>query len=197
MWLLLSTIPLVWTLVLTVHLARNYRVLVRLVRWTAWVYLLVLSVVAAEVLREGFIVLKPPSCTTTANSHAPHTNHNNIHNENYYHGNCHDFIQGGRGGVVADIGAWWFAWFVVVALSAVFPLLLVPAVGLPVLLLRHPAFRLVVDFGLARLGWTAAVYNPAVFWYGGVLRPLGAAAAAGGEWVAGVVQRALSEGGKA
>ncbi|KAK6846245.1 hypothetical protein PG987_001433 [Apiospora arundinis] len=152
MWLLLCTIPLVWTFVLTIHLARNYRVLLRLVRWTAWVYLLVLSVVAAEVLREGFL----------------------------------------GGGVVADVGAWWFAWFVVVALSAVFPLLLVPAVGLPVLLLRHPAFRLVVDFGLARLGWTAAVYNPVVFWYGDVLKPFADFAVLKGEWVAEVVQRALA-----
>ncbi|KAK8022928.1 hypothetical protein PG991_006809 [Apiospora marii] len=190
MWLLLSTVPLVWSLVLTVHLARNYRVLVRLVRWTAWVYLLVLSVVAAEVLREGFIVLKPPSTSPT-----PNTNTNtNTNNDNYYnsggYGNGNDFLQGARGGVVADVGAWWFAWFVVVALSAVFPMLLVPAVGLPVLLLRHPAFRLVVDFGLARLGWTAAVYNPAGFWYGGVLRPL----VGWGEWVAGVVQGAFSGG---
>ncbi|KAK8115858.1 hypothetical protein PG984_012360 [Apiospora sp. TS-2023a] len=181
MWLLLSTIPLVWTLVLTVHLARNYRVLLRLVRWTAWVYLLVLSVVAAEVLREGFIVLKPPATTNT--------NNNDINN----HNSGGEFV-GGRGGVVADVGAWWFAWFVVVALSAVFPLLLVPAVGLPVLLLRHPAFRLVVDFGLARLGWTAAVYNPAVFWYGNVLRPLAGAAAVKGEWVARVMQQAFSDG---
>ncbi|KAK8084306.1 hypothetical protein PG997_005577 [Apiospora hydei] len=163
MWLLLFTIPLVWTCVLTIHLARNYRVLLHLVRWTAWVYLLVLSVVAAEVLREGFIVLKPPTAT----------NHNNCENNNVNSGS--GFLQG-RGGVVADVGAWWFAWFVVVALSAAFPLLLVPAVGLPVLLLRHPAFRLVIDFGLARLGWTGAVYNPAVFWYGSVLRPLAAAA---------------------
>lgn len=194
MWLLLSTIPLVWTLVLTVHLARNYRVLLRLVRCTAWVYLLVLSVVAAEVLREGFIVLKPPS-TTTPNTNA--NNINNINTENYNggnNGNGNDFAWG-RGGVVADVGAWWFAWFVVVALSAMFPLLLVPAVGLPVLLLRHPAFRLVIDVGLARLGWTAAVYNPAVFWYGNVLRPLLAAAVGRGEWVAGVVQRAFSDGG--
>ncbi|KAK8044518.1 hypothetical protein PG993_004542 [Apiospora rasikravindrae] len=174
MWLLLFTIPLVWTVVLTIHLARNYRVLLHLVRWTAWVYLLVLSVVAAEVLREGFIVLKPPTDTD---------DNNNIRGSG--------FLQG-RGGVVADVGAWWFAWFVVVALSAAFPLLLVPAVGLPVLLLRHPAFRLVIDFGLARLGWTAAAYNPAVFWYGSVLRPFAAAALLRGEWVAGAVQRAFA-----
>ncbi|KAK7942613.1 uncharacterized protein PG986_011726 [Apiospora aurea] len=184
MWLLLFTIPLVWTLVLTVHLACNYRVLLHLVRWTAWVYLLVLSVVAAEVLREGFIVLKPP----TATDHNNCENNNNNNNINRGSG----FLQG-RGGVVADVGAWWFAWFVVVALSAAFPLLLVPAVGLPVLLLRHPAFRLVIDFGLARLGWTGAVYNPAVFWYGSVLRPLAAAAVLRGEWVAGVVQRAFTD----
>ncbi|KAK7991588.1 hypothetical protein PG988_000382 [Apiospora saccharicola] len=185
MWLLLSTIPLVWTLVLTVHLARNYRVLLRLVRWTAWVYLLVLSVVAAEVLREGFIVLKPPATTNT--------NNNDINNNN----NSGSEFVGGRGGVVADVGAWWFAWFVVVALSAVFPLLLVPAVGLPVLLLRHPAFRLVVDFGLARLGWTAAVYNPAVFWYGNVLRPLVAAATGRGSglpgWCSGLFRMGLGD----
>ncbi|KAK8097833.1 uncharacterized protein PG998_013319 [Apiospora kogelbergensis] len=182
MWLLLFTIPLVWTFVLTIHLARHYRVLVRLVRWTAWVYLLILSVVAAEVLREGFIVLKPT-----------HTNHHHHHHSD--NGNTEGgFLQrgGGGGGVVADVGAWWFAWFVVVALSAVFPLLLVPAVGLPVLLLRHPAFRLVVDFGLARLGWTAAVYNPVGFWYGGVIKPLAAAVAFRSEWVAGVVERALA-----
>ncbi|KAK8068956.1 hypothetical protein PG994_005572 [Apiospora phragmitis] len=151
MWLLLFTIPL-----------------------TAWVYLLVLSVVAAEVFREGFLVLKPPS-----------SSNNNDSND------TDSFVRGAgglRGGVVADFGTWWFAWFAVVALSAAFPLLLVPAAGLPVLLLRHPAFRLVVDFGLVRLGWTAAVYNPAVFWYGCVLRPLAAAAAVRAEWVARVVQ---------
>ncbi|KAK8878914.1 hypothetical protein PGQ11_000208 [Apiospora arundinis] len=183
MWLLLCTIPLVWTFVLTIHLARNYRVLLRLVRWTAWVYLLVLSVVAAEVLREGFLVLKPT-----------HINHNTPKINNADSEKPPQFLQGGSrgGGVVADVGAWWFAWFVVVALSAVFPLLLVPAVGLPVLLLRHPAFRLVVDFGLARLGWTAAVYNPVVFWYGDVLKPFADFAVLKGEWVAEVVQRALA-----
>ena len=44
------------TAVLTFHLLRDYRTLLRLVRWTVWIYLLLLALTSSEVLREGVVV---------------------------------------------------------------------------------------------------------------------------------------------
>lgn len=133
MLIFILAIPLVWTLVLTVHLVQNYRLLLRLLRWTLWIYLFLLVIVMSEVLREGLRV-------------------------------------NGDGDFVRDMGFWWFAWAVLVVCAIPAPALLAPAAALPLVLWQHPPFRMLVDFGLARMGWTHAVYSP-VLWLLGRFAP--------------------------
>lgn len=64
---------------------------------------------------------------------------------------------------VQDMGFWWFMWALLIISGALLPWALVPATLLPVVLFSHPPFRMLINFGLARLGWTSMVYSP-VFW---------------------------------
>ncbi|KAI0446369.1 hypothetical protein F4803DRAFT_504595 [Xylaria telfairii] len=47
---------LVWNVVLTFHILHNWRFFLRVLRWSTTLYLVILGVLAAEVLREGLIV---------------------------------------------------------------------------------------------------------------------------------------------
>lgn len=94
-------------------------------RWTVWIYLLLLALTGSEVLREGVVVYS-----------------------------CGDVK------LVLDSSFWWLAWFATINLAARFPWLLVPAAAAPALLLRYTPLDVVVDYGLARLGWLDAVHSP-------------------------------------
>ncbi|KAI0204463.1 hypothetical protein F4808DRAFT_343313 [Astrocystis sublimbata] len=47
---------LIWNAVLTLHILHSWRLLLRVARWSATLYLVVLCLLAAEVLREGLVV---------------------------------------------------------------------------------------------------------------------------------------------
>ncbi|KAI0454158.1 hypothetical protein F5B21DRAFT_504649 [Xylaria acuta] len=47
---------LIWNIVLTLHILHNWRLFLRVVRWSTTLYLAILGVLAAEVLREGLVV---------------------------------------------------------------------------------------------------------------------------------------------
>lgn len=47
---------LIWNLVLTLHLLRDWRLLLRVLRWSTLLWLVLFGIFASEVLREGLIV---------------------------------------------------------------------------------------------------------------------------------------------
>ncbi|KAI1846424.1 hypothetical protein JX265_011897 [Neoarthrinium moseri] len=152
MYLLILGIPLAWTLVLTIHLLKNFRILLSLLRWTLWTYLFCFALLMSEVVREGL-------------------------------------MTNGDAAFVQDMGFWWFMWTLLIIAGALVPWALAPATLLPVVLFSHPPFRMLINFGLARLGWTALVYSP-VFWLATNLGPLlwelfkaGYGVLRGGSWV--------------
>ncbi|KAK9777950.1 hypothetical protein AB5N19_02670 [Seiridium cardinale] len=126
MYLLILAIPLIWTVVLTIHLLKNVRTLLSLLRWTLWTYLFIFAILMSEVVREGL-------------------------------------VTNGDRELVQDMGFWWFLWMLLVVSGALVPWALLPATCLPVVLLSHPPFRMLINFGLAQLGWTGVMYSP-VLW---------------------------------
>lgn len=114
-------------------------------RWTVWIYLLLLALTSSEVLREGVVVY---SC--------------------------------GNVKLVLDSSFWWLAWFATINLAALFPVLLVPAAVVPALLLRYTPLDVVVNYGLARLGWLDAVHSPVLATVPWAVRAASGAHAAGG-----------------
>lgn len=136
MYLLILAVPVIWTVVLTIFLLKNPRTLATLVRWTLWTYLFVLAMLLSEILREG---LAEPAADDILENAAGVDD---------------------RDALVQEAGLWWFLWALTVASGALTPWALAPAAAMPAVLLRYPPFRVLVDVGLARLGWTAAVYSP-------------------------------------
>ncbi|KAH6644933.1 hypothetical protein BKA67DRAFT_125083 [Truncatella angustata] len=163
MYLLILAVPLAWTLVLTIHLLKNLRTLLGLLRWTLWTYLFVFAMLMSEVVREGL---------TTNGDHE----------------------------IVQDMGFWWFLWTLLVVFGALVPWALLPATLLPLALFSHPPFRMLINFGLARLGWTGMMYSP-VIW---AASKLGSAVLGGwrsslgvlkmGGWVVALLERLNSPG---
>ncbi|KAI1637731.1 hypothetical protein F4809DRAFT_302844 [Biscogniauxia mediterranea] len=123
MLLFLITASLAWNLVLSFFVLRDPQLLLRVLRWSASLWLVAFGVLAAEVLREGLVV----------NGHAP------LH---------------------WDVRVAWTAWFLLVAASVVDWRLLVPAALLPLWFLSFPEVRLLLDYGLVRLGWVGLVHSP-------------------------------------
>ncbi|ETS78300.1 hypothetical protein PFICI_10362 [Pestalotiopsis fici W106-1] len=203
MYLLILAIPVTWTLVLTIYLLKNPRTLAGLLRWTLWTYLFVFAMLISEVVREGLKVQAAVDANTNSSR-----------------GNGHVFVVGDVGGsnsggslpdlynagmdhqeVVQDVGFWWFLWALLIVSGALTPWALVPATALPVVLLSHPPFRVLINYGLARLGWTAAVYNP-VLWAAAHLGSLlwtswrtVLSVVVKGDWAAWIIDKVVASGG--
>ncbi|KAF3026441.1 hypothetical protein E8E14_011989 [Neopestalotiopsis sp. 37M] len=180
MYLLILAIPVIWTLVLTVYLLKNPRTLVRLLRWTLWTYLFVFSMLVSEVVREGLMVQQAADAriyynkSGYSNAHKAIVNgpgNNNDASSHHHLGAASmytarddaDMMGGHHQELVQDVGFWWFLWALLIVSGALTPWALAPAAALPAVLLGHPPFRALLNHGLARLGWTAAVYSP-VLW---------------------------------
>lgn len=128
MLILLLSASLVWVAVLTFFVVKDYRLLLRVVRWSATIYLIGLGLVIPEILRVGLLVS----------------------GQEALHGSA----------VLA-----WAAWFGLAVLPAILDWrFLAPAALVPLWFLSDPEARVLLNYGLVRLGWLDAFYSPIWWW---------------------------------
>ncbi|KAI1427827.1 hypothetical protein F5Y12DRAFT_120445 [Xylaria sp. FL1777] len=113
----------VWTTVLTFFILSDWRLLLRVLRWSTSIWLVIFGILMSEVLREGLLVNGETS--------------------------LHWYVR-----------LAWTIWFVLVACSVIDWRFLVPAVALPLWFLSYPEVRMLVNYGLVRLGWLGVVHSP-------------------------------------
>ncbi|KAI1341300.1 hypothetical protein F5Y15DRAFT_422565 [Xylariaceae sp. FL0016] len=142
--LALST-SLVWTAVLTVFVVRDYRLLLRVFRWSTTIYLAIAGILAAEVLREGLVVGGGGGGGGSGHPGPLHASPSPSPSSSALHW---------------DVRVAWTAWFLLVAAALVNWRFLVPAVLLPAWWLSYPEVRMLLAYGVVRLRWTGAVYSP-------------------------------------
>ncbi|KAK7755459.1 hypothetical protein SLS62_002388 [Diatrype stigma] len=127
MLILLLSASLVWVAVLTFFVVTDYRLLLKVIRWSATIYLIGLGLIIPEILRVGLIV----------------------NGQEGLHGNA----------VLA-----WAAWFSLTVLAIVDWRFLVPASAVPMWFLSSAEARVLLNYGLVRLGWLDAFYSPIWWW---------------------------------
>lgn len=126
MLILLLSASLVWITVLTFFVIKDYRLLLKVIRWSATIYLIGLGLIIPEILRVGLIV----------------------NGQEGLHGNA----------ILA-----WAAWFSLTILAIVDWRFLVPASAVPMWFLSSAEARVLLNYGLVRLGWLDAFYSP-IWW---------------------------------
>ncbi|RYP93328.1 hypothetical protein DL770_000517 [Monosporascus sp. CRB-9-2] len=113
----------VWIVVLTFFVIKEYRLLLKVLRWSMTIYLITLGLVAPEILRAGLIV-------------------------------------NGQEDLHWDAILAWVAWFGLTVLSIVDWRFLLPAGSVPAWLFSRPETRVLLNYGLVKLGWLDAFYSP-------------------------------------
>ncbi|RYO94172.1 hypothetical protein DL762_000682 [Monosporascus cannonballus] len=114
---------LVWIVVLTFFVIKDYRLLLKIFRWPMTIYLIILGLVVPEILRAGLTV------------------------------NAQEDLHW-------DAILAWIAWFGPTVLSIFDWRFLLPAGGVPVWLFSRPETRVLLNYGLVKLGWLGAFYSP-------------------------------------
>ncbi|RYP72939.1 hypothetical protein DL769_004339 [Monosporascus sp. CRB-8-3] len=113
----------VWVVVLTFFVIKEYRLLLKVFRWSMTIYLVTLGLVVPEILRAGLTV-------------------------------------NGQEDLHWDAILAWIAWFGLTVLSIIDWRFLLPAGGVPVWLFSRPETRVLLNYGLVKLGWLDAFYSP-------------------------------------
>ncbi|RYP78692.1 hypothetical protein DL771_000359 [Monosporascus sp. 5C6A] len=113
----------VWVVVLTFFAIKEYRLLLKVFRWSMTIYLITLGLVVPEILRAGLTV-------------------------------------NGQEDLHWDVILAWIAWFGITAFSIVDWRFLLPAGGVPLWIFSRPETRVLLNYGLVKLGWLDAFYSP-------------------------------------
>ncbi|RYP03628.1 hypothetical protein DL764_005007 [Monosporascus ibericus] len=123
MLILLLGALLAWIVVLTFFVIKEYRLLLKVFRWSTTIYLITLGLVAPEIPKAGLTV-------------------------------------NGREDLHWDAILAWVAWFGLTVLSIVDWRFLLPAGGVPAWLFSRQETRVLLNYGLVKLGWLDAFYSP-------------------------------------
>ncbi|KAH9886594.1 hypothetical protein F4778DRAFT_786694 [Xylariomycetidae sp. FL2044] len=180
MFLFILTAILIYNGVLAFFILKDYRLFLRILRWSTTIFLLVFGVFMAEVLREGLLVNMAYAAPPPGDRH-------------FTSSSGAVYVRNGADGVTAaepPAVGWakmlhwcvllaWSAWFLCVTLSIVDRRFLAVGVVLPLWAFAYPEVRMLINYGIVRLQWVELVYSPFTFF---LFRPAGLERIVRGMW---------------